>query len=76
MKKVPYTEMSNRRCEICGKPIKKNVADRKPTQKHLFCFHHWRDITEHYMATAREVRRDPSKRSKSRLHVPLRSPYV
>jgi hypothetical protein len=28
MKKVDYTRLSDKKCSVCGKPIKENVANR------------------------------------------------
>jgi hypothetical protein len=76
--KVDFRQMSSFKCEICGRPIKQNLVDRKPTKKSFLCFHHYRDITEHRMVTASECRRDTSKQSMKRraMGIPVRAVCV
>jgi len=61
-KKVDCRIMSiEKRCPVCGKWIKKNVADRKQS-KDILCYDHWRAVQKSTTRTARECRRKRIRR--------------
>lgn len=68
-----FKEMSDRNCPKCGRPIKKSVATRKSARKVIVCFRCFRESSQELIRTAREIRRDPSLRSKKRERFPLRT---
>ena len=69
-RKKPHSELSDRRCRDCGRPLKANLADRKAEGRPLYCFKHWRERQQrrnHTMTTAREVRQGrPGRKVKER----------
>jgi hypothetical protein len=42
MKKVSFHEMSDKVCVKCGKPLKKNLVNKKPNATH--CYHCWKKV--------------------------------
>jgi len=69
MKKVSYDVKSNVKCPVCDKKIKANLVERKESND-LLCYSCYR-IANGPMQTARDIRRDASKRSIKRQHIPL-----
>ena len=77
--KVDYLVMSTTvKCSICGGPVKENLVRKKGSRKGLMCYHHYRDqmLGTQTIRTAREIRRHPEWRSKSRTHVPLKPSFA
>jgi len=77
--KVDYRITSiEHKCSICGKHLKMNLVHKKHGRKGLMCYHHYRDMMlgTKTIRTAREIRRNPEWRSKSRNHIPLRASYA
>lgn len=55
-RKHDYRVMSMKKCKVCGKHIKLNVAERKQGND-LLCYDHFRAIGKGTTRTARECRR-------------------
>jgi len=72
MKKVDYTVTSKKSCPICGKKLKANLVNKKPEGSGLICYPCYA-IANAPMKTARQIRRNPEKRSLKRKHIPLRT---
>lgn len=61
MAKKPYTyrEMSNKRCAVCGKNLKKNLVAKKPDAKLCYiCYRAARNASQLEKLAQREERYD------------------
>ena len=75
LKKENFTIMAPHTTCACTKPIKANVANRKKGPLQCFRCHKIEQASRnHFMQTARDIRKHPSQRSGRRIdkHIPLK----
>jgi len=67
-KSYPFNEMGDRRCVVCGRPIKRRLVEEKPTATKCFqCFRAEQEARGNSMSTAREVRTGQRPHRKPRI---------
>lgn len=71
-KPFAYNVLSNEKCKVCGSKLKMNLIARKENQNDLLCYKCFKFTCSPIARTAREIKNNPSLRSKSREHFPLR----